>query len=380
MEKLIAQNFGPIRNVEVQLKDLTIFIGETGTGKSTLAKLVSIFRSADFWEGDIRKVEFFTSKLDYYQIANFLEPSTYIKYQSAQGFYFIYNESEIRQDFSEEILKYLQKFGQIKKDNISIFINELVSSTFKEVIYLPAERSVVSFLSEKYAALETEFETERLTDLFPEILRKFTGTFSKASSTIRKLYISLFDVTYQKENGKDKIILPNGKKLSLSETASGLQAIIPTLIVFEYLSQGDTKKSYTFEEPELNLFPIAQKSLVELLAEKVLNHGHQMIITTHSPYILTSINNLLFASKILTEYPESKEKLVNVSGLNSFISSTDIAIYYLSNDEEVDCSVNLINKETGVIPDNDLDSASDEIMDVFDSLMSVYRDFKRTTN
>ncbi|OAD19761.1 hypothetical protein THIOM_004588 [Candidatus Thiomargarita nelsonii] len=160
MEKLIVKNFGAIRNVEVQLKDLTVFIGETGTGKSTLAKLVSIFRSTDFWEGDIRHIEFFKIKLAYYQIANFLEPGTIIEYQSEMGFYFIYNQGEVRQDFYDKILKIIQKFSHIKEDNFEDNIIEvkieLVRSTFKEVIYLPAERGVVSFLSEKYAALERD--------------------------------------------------------------------------------------------------------------------------------------------------------------------------------------------------------------------------------
>jgi hypothetical protein len=376
MEKLIVNNFGAIRNGEVQLKDLTVFIGETGTGKSILAKLLSIFRSTDFWEGDVRHVEFFKRKLGYYQIANFLEPSTYIEYQSEMGFFFIYNEGEVHQDFSEKILEYIQKFGNIEEDKVINLIKGLVRTTFKEVIYIPAERGVVSFLSEKYAALERE----KLIALFPEILLDFTGIFNRVSSLIRKRYIGLFEVIYQKENGQDYIILPNEKRFLLSESASGLQAVIPALIIFDYFSQYETTKSYIFEEPELNLFPVAQKSLVELLADKVLSHGHKIIITTHSPYILTSINNLLFASKIQREYPESKEKLVKVSGLNHFISSSDIAVYYLSNEEELNCSINLIDKNTGLIPDNDLDSASDEIMDVFDNLMSVYREFKRTNN
>jgi len=251
----------------------------------------------------------------------------------------------------------------------------MIRKSFNDVIYIPAERGVVSFLSEKYAALERN----ELIGLFPETLLDFTGTFNKVSSLIKKLYISLFDVTYQKEKGKDYIILSNDKKKLLSESASGLQTVIPALMVFDYFSQDETKKSYIFEEPELNLFPVAQKYLVELLADKVLSHGHKIIITTHSPYVPTSINNLLLASKIETEYPDSKEKLVEVSGLSRFISSSNIAIYYLSN-TEVDCSVNIIDKNTGMIPDNDLDSASDEIMDVFDSLMSVYREFKRTNN
>jgi len=378
MEKLIVKNFGAIRNVEIQFKNLTVFIGETSTGKSTLAKLVSIFRSTDFWEGDVRQIEFFFRKLGYYQIANFLEPSTYIEYQSEMGFSFIYQDEEIHQDFYEKILKRLQKLSPIKEDKMSnlIAVKEIVRGAFKEVIYLPAERGVVSFLSEKYAALERE----KLIGLFPEILLDFTGTFNKVSALIRKLYIDLFDVSYQKENGKDYIIFSNDKRLLLSESASGLQAIIPALIVFDFFSQYKTKKSYTFEEPELNLFPVAQKSLVEWLAENVLNYGHQMVITTHSPYMLTSMNNLLFASKIQTEYPESTEKLVQVSGLSRFIPSSSIAVYYLSNEEQVDCSINLIDKNTGLIPDNDLDSASDEIMAVFDSLMGVYREFNRTNN
>ncbi len=380
MEKLIVKNFGAIRNIEVELKNLTVFIGETGTGKSTIAKLVSIFRSNDFLEENIHNVGFFKIKLAYYQIANFLKPSTYIEFQSNIGFSFIYNKGEISHNFYEQILKQLEKntLNQIKEDKIvnRKMIQELLSLAFQEVIYLPAERGVVSFLSEKYAALDRK----ELIGLFPETLLNFTGTFNKVSSIIRKLKIALFDdITYQKENGKDYIILANGKSLLLSESASGLQAIIPALIVFDYFSQDETKKSYTFEEPELNLFPIAQKSLVEFLAEKVLSQGHKIIITTHSPYILTAINNLLFASKIVTKYPDSKEKIIEVSGLSSFISSSDIAIYYLSN-EDIDCSINLIDKDTGMIPDNELDSASSEIMEVFDSLMSVYREFKRTTN
>jgi len=104
MEKLIVKNFGPIRNIEIQLKDLTVFIGSTG--KSTLAKLLSIFRSSDFWDGEVRHVEFFKRKLAYYQLANFLEPGTIIEYQSELGFYLIYNEENVRAGVSEKTRTY----------------------------------------------------------------------------------------------------------------------------------------------------------------------------------------------------------------------------------------------------------------------------------
>jgi predicted ATPase len=375
MEKLIVKNFGAIRNVEIDLKELTIFIGKTGTGKSTLAKLVSIFRSADFWVGDMEDAVF-SRNLAYYQIDNFLEESsTFMEYQSEMGT-FVYHEGKIERNFSEDMLRNLAKsVSNIEQEKmIRSIIEELVNRACNEVIYIPAERGVVSFLSLQYG--------EDLTNIIPDTLLNFIRHFNKVSSVVGELYIGLFDVTYQKgkENDKDYIILSNGKKFLLSESASGLQAVIPAMMIFEYYAQDERKKSYTFEEPELNLFPIAQKSLVELLAEKVLSNGHKVVITTHSPYIPASINNLLFASKIQQEYPNSKADLMEVSGLKSFISSSDIAVYYLSTEENEDYCESVIDDDTGMIPDNELDSASEEIIEVFDQLMGTYRELKRTTN
>ncbi len=382
MEKLIVKNFGAIRNIEIDLKDLTIFIGKTGTGKSTLAKLVSIFRSADFWEDTD-----FSKSLAYYQIDNFLESSTFMEYQSEIGA-IVYNEGKIDRKFSEVLLKGLAKLAEINTsenanttfdqrgqtgESSSLLIKGLFNSTCNEIIYIPAERGVVSFLSRKYAAMDRK----EFTHLFPETLLDFTAAFNVASSVVGKLRIDLFEVTYQKKGDEDYIILPDGKHILLSEAASGQQSAIPALVIFEYFAQNERKKSYTFEEPELNLFPIAQKSLVELLAEKVLSNGHKVVVTTHSPYILTSLNNLLCASKIQQEYPEAE--LMRVSGLKSFISSSEIAVYYLSTEENTDYAVSLIDEDIGLIPDNDLDSASNEIMDVFDRLMGIYRELKKST-
>ena len=44
MEKLIVKNFGPIKEAEIDLTKYVVFIGDTSTGKSVLAKLISIFR------------------------------------------------------------------------------------------------------------------------------------------------------------------------------------------------------------------------------------------------------------------------------------------------------------------------------------------------
>lgn len=46
MERLIVQNFGPIRDVDIEIPRLLVFIGDQATGKSTLGKLIYIFKRA----------------------------------------------------------------------------------------------------------------------------------------------------------------------------------------------------------------------------------------------------------------------------------------------------------------------------------------------
>ena len=45
-EQLIVKNFGPIKDATVDFKKVTVFIGPTGGGKSTLAKLATVFRKS----------------------------------------------------------------------------------------------------------------------------------------------------------------------------------------------------------------------------------------------------------------------------------------------------------------------------------------------
>ena len=48
--RLIVKNFGPLKNIDIELKDVTVFIGPQATGKSCLAKLVNIIISSWFKE------------------------------------------------------------------------------------------------------------------------------------------------------------------------------------------------------------------------------------------------------------------------------------------------------------------------------------------
>ena len=45
MQKIIVKDFGPIKNVEIEIGKITLLIGEQATGKSTISQLIYFFKS-----------------------------------------------------------------------------------------------------------------------------------------------------------------------------------------------------------------------------------------------------------------------------------------------------------------------------------------------
>ncbi|MEM9848271.1 MAG: AAA family ATPase, partial [Bacteroidota bacterium] len=45
MQKIQIDNFGPIKEAEVEIKQMVVFIGEQASGKSTISKLIYFFKS-----------------------------------------------------------------------------------------------------------------------------------------------------------------------------------------------------------------------------------------------------------------------------------------------------------------------------------------------
>ena len=45
MQKVIIKHLGPIKELEMEIKDFNLLIGEQATGKSTVAKAIYFFRS-----------------------------------------------------------------------------------------------------------------------------------------------------------------------------------------------------------------------------------------------------------------------------------------------------------------------------------------------
>ena len=49
MQRLVVKNFGPLKDIDIELKPINLIIGENGSGKSVLGKLIAILKKSSNW-------------------------------------------------------------------------------------------------------------------------------------------------------------------------------------------------------------------------------------------------------------------------------------------------------------------------------------------
>ncbi|WP_424098720.1 AAA family ATPase [Moorena producens] len=176
------------------------------------------------------------------------------------------------------------------------------------------------------------------------------------------------------EKGKDFVKMADGRRISIANSSSGQQETFPLTIILSALpflvyarSAGQT---VYIEEPEAHLFPSAQRNIIELIACVFNYHREkvQFFITTHSPYILIAINNLIQAGML---YEESREdvlpKLEKIVPSYKALSTSDLSAYVLENGK----AKNILYNDTGLIDANVIDGVSDQLAIEFDELLNL---------
>lgn len=142
----------------------------------------------------------------------------------------------------------------------------------------------------------------------------------------------------------------------MSLSSSGQQEAVWILQLIFSLMLNNTRATLVIEEPEAHLFPEAQMYMVWLMALFANQEGNRLIVTTHSPYILTSLNNLLYAEQVgKVAERESVEKIIPSS-------------YWLDFDR---LSVNLIGEgEISSILDRSIKQIKAEMIDSVSGILN----------
>lgn len=381
-ERLIVRNFGPITNLDIEIRPFTLFIGTQGSGKSTISKLLTICRDLRWWiqiltEENVLKpfVDFGIN--EYFQADSFFSytlDDNQIKYEKGTFSY----ETNVKDDketiikvlkiiIAESSASFLERNGLTKENLSDPHTLNLLKANFRMGLYVLAERNLVGNLSDSLASIMLHNIP------LSNPLLEYMSIFEKAKKEFSTYDVPFFGIKYVKKEGKDTIELTNkNKDISLSACSSGLQSALPMLMVIDYALKIDCFNSFVVEEPEQNLFPENQREVLGFFTTKLWNkEDNKFVITTHSPYLLSCLNVLLLAYK-LYEHEEIHEQVEEVVKRDFTVNPDAVAVYGLYPNEKEYCK-SLISEKTGLVSVNELDSVSEIIGDDFDRLYELYR-------
>ncbi|CAM3869925.1 AAA domain-containing protein [Flavobacterium branchiophilum] len=405
--KLIVKNFGPLKDIEIEVREMVTFIGAQASGKSTLAKLLSIFEDADFrrddkisFEEELKKysifsywnenseIHYFTNVFEFHlkgrlisktkefnkiisQLLDYKNTSQVVSYlNQLHVLNLIKINSKTKKDLYNNIINILNivnnyiKFDPLYNplENKELF--ELINSIFyyTDSVYIPTERAFLHLIAENTLGLINNNVQ------IPKHLLNVGQDYEKAIQTIKELPLYIIDkkLKYKREGKSSYIYHDETEKIDLLESASGLQSIIPILLLVEYANTLKDKYNFNFvvEEPELNLYPKAQHELIKYLVKNCLTDRRNLILTTHSPFVLASLNNLLLAFDKGKSKPKEVAKIISKA---SWLNPKNFIAYQLKNGK----AYKIMDDKLGQIKENMIDSISDDFSDEFDKLLEV---------
>lgn len=173
---------------------------------------------------------------------------------------------------------------------------------------------------------------------------------------------------YRLDQYGEKLYYDNENYVYLNNASSGQQEAIRILQDLFLIILDQENVFRVIEEPEAHLYPMAQKYLIELMAIVLNQSDSQFIITTHSPYILSVINNLLYAYKVDQNSSHKSGEVENILPKALWLSPQATNVYFL---KEGECQ-SVIDKTQGLIEQSYLDDISEVLGADFEELYQIH--------
>jgi hypothetical protein len=291
------------------------------------------------------------------------------------------SKDEDKLDLLKKLLADYRIGGFVKKSNYVFFEDELLSFEFYNPVvkivhkkqeqisrtnsyYFPAERIALPMINESL------FELTYAQSSLPAYFLEFGKDFTVSRKNQEKFNIPILNLDFEHREGRNFIVFDDLKSLLLEEASSAIQANLPLIIILQYPEK--LVSMFVIEELELHGYPLLQKQLLYHVIERMRQPNlasAYVMLPTHSPYILSAANNLLFAAQITKQSEADMKKVNKIISKASWIENDEFEAYYLENG----VSRSIVNNQTGLIDENELDGISEDLAGEFDALMDLYK-------
>lgn len=423
MIRLVVRDFSCIRHADIEVGKLTILIGPQASGKSVISKLIcfcselqvkfydaiedreplAVFNQKvvrDFskwfpveaWGSKEFSVEFtagqfaakFSGRPD---TADPVSPRVTVSYSE----WFIHQYTEILKEWQEtndkiksrpserESVRFrnLDRFWRLKHLHEKRIGVELGDDYVASQIFVPAGRAFFTSMGKAVTAFEHGGLLDPVTVSFGRLYAQLRDRrfpfFDESvldSKSARKHMLEFFGGSIKVNRDHEYVESPDGRKVPFSVLSSGQQELMPLWLVTQLYSMNDSGHQLLFvEEPEAHLFPTSQASLTMYLGSLVSsprNNG-RLFLTTHSPYVLSCLNNLLKAGELGQGASDVRQKQVEkVIPKENWLRPGTIRAYALSSNE----ARSILNSDA-LIDSEYLDEVSSSVSETFARLLDV---------
>jgi len=423
MESLEIQNFLTIREAKLDVRRFTIFIGPQANGKSVVAKVLYFFRNfltrqfiqsitnqetkrqlqqqaIAYFEQIFPRYAWSDQKFDLSYSTDGVQIFLRRQARSSNKLGIMFDYSHNLAELHREAKNFYKRLLKIERGQLGLMAEGTIAyryllehfiyvGAFKQIfqnsIFVPAGRSFFANLQKNIFSLLANaididpfikefgsvYESSKLSYVTPYVnLSKEDQDFLSLRREIKEESEKILVGQYIYEDNQDWII--SGKrKINLANASSGQQEVLPLLVVLsagKYYLPKVQPSTFFIEEPEAHLFPLSQRRLIGLFSRLYKSVGHNFLLTTHSPYILTALNNLIMASNLAEEKKEKLNgEIKKVIGADEPIKFEDVGAYTIENG----VLKSILNQETRLIGSSVIDSVSDEFDRVFDKLMAI---------
>lgn len=393
-ERLIVEGFGGIRHLELDLNRIVLLTGPQAEGKSLCAKLLHFFKSYLTLSSFRAKKSFdLESHLSQEEMTRTFvrrfpssawNTSFRVAYQCGESVFSVEHTQGASQLCVFESDPTLREWIlQIRNADAHGAMPALPYPLNFTQLFAPAERGLIPMIRRNSLALFTD-EDYLKTAIDPFLLNygaTYEGALQHAGMFQASFGLPFEKLPFAKEIVRgalliaqegERILHDDGRTVPLENATSGQKQAAPFLVILKrLLYDNEPVGGHTLyaEEPEANLFPDAQRALVQLLVHVYHQAptGIQLVIPTHSPYILAVFNNLMEAGLVRNAHPERLESLTKLLPETCILDPADVTAYTLGPEG----AVSLMNPETGLIGTGKLDAVSDELEEQFNALLEL---------